>query len=296
METSLKQWEMDNKKGLQPPYTAWPTLSLFLLACSIFTFSIYSTIQVSMPIGLAILCNAIAQFMLFTVLHDASHRSLSQIQWINESLGSISAFILSPIAGIRVFRFIHMQHHRFTNEGGVNDPDEWCGNGQKWTLPLRWVTLDLHYLVWYSKKWSNRPVKEKQELLITSLVGASLISLLIFKGYLLWTLLLWLIPGRIATTWLALAFDFLPHYPHDVKASDNEFRATSIKPYAAKIMTPIFLCQNLHLIHHLYPRIPFYKYPWVWNSAKKELITAGAKIMKWNGKEVLYPQELKNLF
>lgn len=289
MNISLKQWEQVNKKELQPPPTAWPTVFLFLLACSLFFLSTCLTIQEKFPTVLGLALNAIAQFMLFTVLHDSSHRSLSQTQFFNDTLGLISGFVISPIAGIKLFRFIHMQHHRFTNEGGINDPDEWCGKGKKWTLPFRWITLDAHYLIWYIPKWRSRPKKEKQELISSLFLACILISCLMMNGYLIWTLLLWLIPGRIAITWLALAFDFLPHYPHDVKASENEYRATSIKPYAAKIMTPIFLCQNYHLIHHLYPRLPFYRYPWVWNTAQKELIQEGARVMSWSGKEITEP-------
>jgi ring-1,2-phenylacetyl-CoA epoxidase subunit PaaE len=84
-----------------------------------------------------------------------------------------------------------------------------------------------------------------------------------------------------------LAFDYLPHYPYDTKASDNEFRATNLKPEYSWLMTPVCLSQNYHLIHHLYPRVPFYRYPWVWHHAKQELIDAGARIMHWNGQEIL---------
>lgn len=286
MDVSLQQWEQINRKGLQPPHTAWPTVILFILSSSLFIGSIYSTVHGIIPVFSGFILNAIAQFTLFTVLHDASHRSLSQTQWLNDGLGSIASFILSPVAGIRIFRFVHMQHHRFTNEGGAHDPDEWCGKGTKWTLPMRWASLDVHYLFWYARKWSNRPGKEKRELILTAVFSISLISFLVFYGFLFWVLFLWLIPSRIAVTWLALAFDFLPHYPHDVKASDNEYRATTIKPNAAVVMTPLFLCQNYHLIHHLYPRIPFYRYPWVWKSAQQQLKEQGARVMRWNGKEI----------
>lgn len=111
MDVSLQQWEQINRKGLQPPHTAWPTVILFILASSLFIGSIYSTVHGIIPVFSGFILNAIAQFTLFTVLHDASHRSLSQTQWLNDRLGSIASFILSPVAGIRIFRFVHMQHH-----------------------------------------------------------------------------------------------------------------------------------------------------------------------------------------
>ena len=50
--------------------------------------------------------------------------------------------MLSPVPFFRMFRYIHMQHHRFTNDG-ERDPDHYAGRGSKWLLPLRWATLDL---------------------------------------------------------------------------------------------------------------------------------------------------------
>lgn len=286
MDSALDEWQHAHKKELLPPNMAWPTLFLFLFAIFFIASSTYFTFNQKLPIGVGLLFNAVAQFMLFTVLHDASHRALAQNEWINDAIGSVAAFILSPIAGMRVFRFIHMQHHRFTNEGGANDPDEWCGKGRAWTLPFRWMTLDWHYLAWYQKKWASRPLKERGALVLTSSLGITLLLLLNLNGYSKWVLMLWLIPSRIATGWLALAFDFLPHYPHDVKASENELRASHVKPNCSWIMTPLFLCQNYHLIHHLYPRAPFYRYPWIWHSAKKELLQAGARVMSWRHKEM----------
>jgi fatty acid desaturase len=283
---ALKQWERDNKKQLQPPATAWPTIGLFIGAIFLFVSSSLLIIQSSIPLIVAIIANTCALFMLFTVLHDASHRSLSQNVRINEYLGSICAFLISPLAGIKVFRFIHMQHHRFTNEDRVNDPDAWCGKGSIWTLPLRWMSLDLHYVVWYLGKWRTRPKKEHAELILTISTTLVLFSLIIAKGWFFWLLTLWLIPSRISSTWLALAFDYLPHFPHDTKGRDNEYRATNLRLGFSGIMTPLFLSQNYHLIHHLYPRIPFYRYPRIWKMAQQELKDAGARILTWRGIEI----------
>ena len=146
MNKHLKQWEKNHRSGLQAPNIAWPTLLLFASAIVVFITSSLLAISGHIPILLALSCNAVAQFMLFTVAHDASHRSLSQYHKLNEILGGISVFILSPVAGLKTFRFIHAQHHRFTNEDGDKDPDAWCGRGRRYTLPLRWLTLDIQAL------------------------------------------------------------------------------------------------------------------------------------------------------
>jgi fatty acid desaturase len=40
------------------------------------------------------------------------------------------------------------------------------------------------------------------------------------------------------------------------------------------------LGQNYHLIHHLYPRIPFYDYPKVYVELEEEILGEGAKVVK----------------
>lgn len=288
MHASLKEWQQNNKMQLQSPTIAWPTVCLFLLATGIFITSSYAALTGHLSLIAAFFINACMQFALFTVLHDASHRSLSQVSWLNELLGSISVFILTPLAGIKVFRFIHMQHHRFTNEDVEHDPDYWASKGHKWLRPLRWMFLDIHYIHWYLKHWNNRPRRERIELIACIVAAIIIFFAAYYFGYALWVLLLWFVPGRVASSALVMAFDYLPHYPHDTTAKENAFRATNLKPNASWLMTPILLGQNYHLIHHLYPRIPFYRYAWVWKSAQQPLIDSGARLMRWNGKEIRY--------
>jgi ring-1,2-phenylacetyl-CoA epoxidase subunit PaaE len=286
MHPTLKDWQIKNKTLLQSPRVAWPTVILFLLGLVIFIASITASLNHAIPVWSAMLINTIVQFVMFTIFHDASHRSLSQINRLNECIGAIAIFILTPIASFKVFRYIHMQHHRFTNESLETDPDFWGSQGSKYLLPFRWMLLDLHYLRWYLQRWKSRPRREQVEFISTLSVSLAVIIGASFAGYAIWVLLLWIIPGRLASTVLVMAFDYLPHYPHDTTAKENEYRATHIKPTMSTLMTPLLLCQNYHLIHHLYPRVPFYIYPWIWSKAKDPLISSGARLMLWSGEEI----------
>jgi len=285
MDVELKIWEQNNKHQLNPPKVAYPTIGLFFLALLLFISTTYFTITGLYPMILGIVINGLSAFMFFTVAHDASHRSLSQNNKINETLGAISLFFLSPLAGIRVFRFIHMQHHRFTNHGSDKDPDAWCGRGNKWTLPLRWMTLDFQYVVWYLNKWQERPAKERKELVLTLSTMLFVVISLTSLGFGKWLILLWFLPSRIAVTWLALCFDYLPHYPHDTTNTENPYLATNIRPTLSALMTPFLLEQNYHLIHHLYPRVPFYRYHKLWREIKPQLRQAGARVYTWRSKK-----------
>lgn len=255
---------------LQRPTFAWPTLALF--AGSIVLWGTATTLASlgAMPVWAAVMTNTLASFWLFTVFHDASHNAVSSHKRLNDWIGRIAVLSLTPLAVFRAFRFIHMQHHRFANEDRERDPDGWCGGGRVWTLPLRWATLDLYYYVFYLRRWSQRPRSERRETLLTVGFGLGLVVVLIGLGAAAEMLLLWILPARISIFLLGFAFDFLPHYPHGVAERDNPWRATSNRVGMEWLLTPLLLYQNYHLVHHLYPRIPFYRYIRVWRAREPE--------------------------
>ena len=255
---------------LRRPALAWPTVTLFLLALVTWVSGTTGGILGVLPLGLAIAMNALAAFWFFTVFHDASHNAVSSHRAFNDWIGRLSIPFLSALPIFRAFRFIHMQHHRFANEGLDRDPDAWCGGGRWWTLPFRWATLDLWYYIFYLPRLRKRPASEQRETVITVVLTASVIGTVVAAGYGMELVLYWLIPGRIAVFALALAFDFLPHHPHDVSERENPWRATSNRQGMEWLLTPLLLYQNYHLVHHLYPRVPFYRYLRVWRAREEE--------------------------
>lgn len=263
----LKDNEQQFKQLTKRPAVAWPTIVLLFSTISLFAISTSSYLLGFWGMPWTILLNAIASYMAFTVGHDASHNALSTNKKLNDWCGRVSTMLLSPIPFFRMFRYIHMQHHRFANEEG-RDPDLYCGRGSKWTLLLRWATLDINYFAIYLKPgvFLKRPVSERRELGIAVLFAMAVISFMIFKGWGMNYLLLFFVPTRIAIFFLACAFDFLPHYPHKIKASDDQYQATLNRKGFEWLLTPLLLSQNYHLVHHLYPTVPFYRYISVWRA------------------------------
>jgi fatty acid desaturase len=66
-----------------------------------------------------------------------------------------------------------------------------------------------------------------------------------------------------------LAFDFLPHYPHQAKSPDEKYQSTSNRIGWEWLLTPLFIYQNYHLVHHLYPTAPFYRNLKLWHAKKQ---------------------------
>ena len=258
------------KKLIQKPKIAWPTIILLIAAYTVFGLSSFAFVSDSLPLIWAVLFNAIASYMAFTVAHDATHSSVSSNRRLNDWVGRAGVSLLEPGPFFLLFRFIHMQHHRFTNDEH-KDPDFYSGKGPAWLLPLRWLTLDGVYFRVYlnSDTFNRRPKSERHEFYLAVLFGAAIIIAVTLAGWLHYYLLLFFIPTRIAKLFITFAFDFLPHYPHKATAKDEPYRCTTNRVGMEWLMTPIFLSQNYHLVHHLYPTVPFYRLIGVWNARKQ---------------------------
>jgi fatty acid desaturase len=236
---------------LSAPRIAYPTLALAAAALGLW-------LAAALAGGSAgVVLAALAAYVAFTPLHEAAHRSLARARWINEFVGRLCAIVLAgPFPAIR---YLHLEHHKHTNDP-VADPDHWSGRGPTWLLPLRWLTQDLHYYTVYVRR--RRPLAERGEVFGTLALFAAVAAILVAAGHARFVVLGWLVPARLAIGVLAFAFDYLPHRPHQVTAKQDRMRATSASPgrwrYAAT------LGQSLHLVHHLYPGVPFYRYHRVW--------------------------------
>ena len=262
-----KDDELRFKQLTRRPSIAWPTMLLLLAAISLFAASTTYYLLGGLGLAWAIMINAIASYLAFTVGHDASHNAFSTNKKLNDWAGRISTMLLSPIPFFRMFRYIHMQHHRFANEEG-KDPDLYCGKGSYWTLPLRWATLDIHYFTLYLRPgvFLKRSASERRELAVATLFAIATIAFMISMGWGYEYLVLFFIPTRLAVVVLACTFDFLPHYPHETRAHDDPYQATSNRKGFEWLLTPLLLSQNYHLVHHLYPTVPFYRYLRVWRA------------------------------
>ena len=215
------------------------------------------------------LCNSIAAYISFTPTHEASHHTVSANHQLNEWVGRVATVLQSPVPFFRSFRYLHMQHHRFTNDE-TKDPDIYVATGPRWLLPFKWLSLDLNYLYFYLRPsvfWT-RPKGERRELYAAIVFGVSVFSGVAYAGWIEYYVLLFLIPSRITALFLAIAFDYLPHYPHQAKAEEQPFQCTSNRVGMEWLMTPLLIFQNYHLVHHLYPTVPFYRYLKIWQAKR----------------------------
>ncbi len=231
--------------------TAWPTAALCLVALAVQVSSSAAGVSGLWPAALVVAVNTACAYAQFTVLHDAVHRCLSRLYWLNEIFGYAATFVLcGPYAAIRRN---HLHHHAHTNDPR-EDPDFWVAGGTWLSMSLRCLTmLQMHYWTYLTR------LRRRDSAFVQSLATIAVIVVLHAwawrAGHLRDLLLSWTLPAQLAVAALALTFDYWPHRPHTER---GRFKDTAnILP---AWLDPFFLCQNLHAVHHLFPQLPWYRY------------------------------------
>jgi beta-carotene hydroxylase len=251
---------------LSAPRIAWPTLFVLVAALALWAIAF----ALPGPAPLAIALATLAAYAVFTPLHEAAHRSLARPRLVNEIAGRLASIpLLGPFPAVR---YLHLEHHKHTNDPAA-DPDHYSGRGPAWLRPLRWLTQDLHYYATYAVR--RRPLRERIEVIATLLVMYGTAIALTAMGHGRAVLLGWLLPARLAVGILAWAFDYLPHRPHVVTAREDRYRATHAVP--GRWLAIASFGQSLHLVHHLYPGVPFYRYGEVY---REKQLGAGCPVTK----------------
>jgi len=275
----------------QEPEFAWPTIILFFICAGFILGSTWAAIYGYISYLAACFINGTAGYFLFSPMHDAIHSSLGRSKQLNLWVGRISFLFYSSLVAFELMRFIHFRHHRNAN----SDEDEADGviqSGPGWFRPLKWPFLDLIYAWKYFGQgyWKKRPKSEKRNIIIMALITLVMWPWLVINGYLMELLMLWIIPQRISFFLIAFIFVYLPHVPNDVSEQDNAYRATSIREGMEWLLSPLMMYQNYHLVHHLYPNVPFYRLVKIWNSKLDEHLSHDPAIVSVLG---LYPRPAK---
>jgi len=263
--------------GERVPAISWPIVGIFSGAIAVFAFSTWAALADRLPVPVTVLLSATAIFVLFTVLHDAAHYSVSTHRWVNVAFGRVAMLFVSPLISFKSFAFIHIEHHRNTNDD-ENDPDHFVSGAPLWQVPVRFALMDVPYLSFLVRNVRRRPRAEVLETSFLLVTSVAVIVACAFTGH-LWTLaVLYLIPERVAMFVLAWWFDWLPHHDLEDTQQENRYRATRNRVGSEWILTPLLLSQNYHLVHHLHPSIPFHRYVATWRRNEEAYLERDAAI------------------
>ncbi|MCG8671716.1 MAG: fatty acid desaturase [Pseudomonadales bacterium] len=259
------------------PQVAWGTIFLFLGILLGYAVVIPAAVsgEISYPLA-TLICSYLA-FASFTVAHDAGHGNIFQLGSPLKPLESVIGWAASVpliLVPYRFFQKIHDRHHAFTNDPG-RDPD-YMPDANSWLDVVKGaysVPFKYHWLA-LTKLKNVKVIRDTYPSTVTFilLVMGTLLGLSL-NGFALEVLCFAIIPLVVAIFFLAMFFDYLPHHPHKSLA---RFQNTRI--YEGRLWNILLLGQNYHLIHHLYPRLPWYKYQQVFYKTLPELEAENAPL------------------
>ncbi|MBJ7294906.1 MAG: fatty acid desaturase [Dolichospermum sp.] len=236
------------KELLSPPGDFNPTLLMFLVVVMMLVLSNFGYWLWEWPHWLCFSINTLALHCSGTVIHDACHQSAHRHRIVNAILGHCSALIL--VFAFPVFTRVHLQHHGNVNHP-KDDPDHYVSTGGPlWLIAVRFL---YHEVFFFQRRlWRNY---ELLEWFISRLIVITIVYISVQYHFLGYILNFWFIPAFLIGITLGFFFDYLPHRPFVERS-----RWKNARVYPGKVLNILILGQNYHLIHHLWPSIPWYNY------------------------------------
>lgn len=242
---------------------AWPTVALVAVVLAGFAGNLALFAAGLLPAWAATLLMGAFTYMAYTPLHEAVHGNIhggkDHMRWLNDLCGYLVAPLIAvPYAS---HRLEHFTHHRFTNQPD-RDPDYMIkgiagGPVSAVITVLRFLWIQNAFFAvrhWHTASTRDRLIYTAEltvslgwRAVVLALVSQPGTAVVIVVGYLL--------GGFFTAYWFA----YRPHLPYQEPA---RYRNTNslIMPRWMKPLEWFWLGQNLHSIHHLFPRVPFYRY------------------------------------
>ena len=243
---------------------AWPTIIYAFFCFILFIFCLIGVSINLIPLWLAFIANTILAYMAFTPFHEAAHGNIKgknySLRFLEVAIGYMMGLML--IGPFHSFAFIHLTHHAHTNQKG-EDPDFWVHDKNGLITFFRCLTI-LFYYYWFFFTSKKRAAKAIFNISIL----AMLVFLLMMIGF-AWhasfsaLLFAWLIPSILANGLLAFVLDYLPHHPHNIT---ERYKNSNV--VYGKMIYFLSMAHSFHVVHHVWPKIPFYCYKQVFFQQK----------------------------
>jgi beta-carotene hydroxylase len=268
---------------------AWSTVFVAIAIVAAFAnVTTLGTMRI-IPLWVGMILNSLILYADQTPLHEACHGNIagkdSKWLWMNHAVGFICGAIL--LHEYKAFRYMHLAHHRDTNNPAI-DPDHWVAVQNPFLVLFRCLTIVFWYHQYFWKHIAfHAHIPGMRPLTIHIALMYGLLYAIAFAlsvlGWWREVLMLWIVPHILASALIIYFFAYLTHMPHAVH---ERYRDTNVFWVKGKIVEPIvnwlYMFQNFHLIHHLFPRIPFYNYPKAFRQLKPVLERERAHIYEYD--------------
>ena len=227
---------------------AFPTIGLALLIFCLYIFVLFMFASGYLGPLISTLLLGILTFASYTPLHEAVHGNVGgsnrKYKWLDYVVG----LLMSPLISIpfNSHKKEHLAHHAHTNSD--EDPDVHLQNMFESVKDCYRETLKAiktqNTFVMDNFTRTEIAVTIGWRLLFVLSTGVGSVPVLFFGWF----------SGAFLTTFL---FSYLPHQPFKDAA---RWKNTNIQLFSVSWFENLMFQQNLHAVHHLFPRVPFYNY------------------------------------
>ncbi|HEY3779386.1 MAG TPA: fatty acid desaturase [Rhizomicrobium sp.] len=280
--TRARAFERRARSVVQPLTNGfpWPTLFIFLgVLAGVSSIGLLGATG-RLSWWIAVPLNAILIYFIFTPLHEATHGNIAGRErrrvWVENLIGHVSGFVLlAPFPG---FRVLHLHHHANTNDP-AEDPDYWIRSPTWIGQAARSLVIQPVYIL---HLWRIARDPRTMRAFVWEMMYVFSYLAIIFAAFRLGIgkqlLLAWILPGYIGVVLCPMMFDWPVHHPHMERGRYTDSAILLFPKPIRALMDFVFCGHTYHLMHHLYPRVPFYRYGAAWFALKDELLTLEPKV------------------
>lgn len=260
---------------------AWPTVLTAVAAFAVYLCVFVAALLGHLPLWAGFLLLSYLVYVIYTPLHESVHHNIfgpdSKLSWLNTLIGYAAASILG--VSYAAHRAAHMAHHRATNVQG-KDPDLAYGDDSLTALVLGGPKIIVsEYRTYFENVFPSAPFAAKAGVLAEIAVAIGWRAALIAAGFPLEVLVLAVLANWAGLSLLGMLFAWIVHRPFDQTARYRNTATILLPKWIHQPATVLWLWQNYHSIHHLFPRVPFYDYARVFDQIEQGMIERGAPIV-----------------
>lgn len=266
-------------------HVAWPTVFVSLGSLVGLAVSTAAALAGLWPYWVSMLVNGYLLLMQFMAVHDGIHDAISgddrRYKWLNDLLAWIGG--IATLIPYRGYDVMHLVHHRYTNDF-ERDPDTWCASRNPLALVFRFFTQTPHYVWMMTRMGMWKDKAQRRPYFIAGahhLTAWTIVAVAFVYGFGWEILMLWIFPTFLNVALIGLVFNYLPHRPHLSQERYKDSGVFLLPRAIHRLVTVLDMYQTYHLIHHLFPRIPFYRIGRAFHEMRPILEAEGAVIHDW---------------
>jgi beta-carotene hydroxylase len=259
----------------------WPTVFLGTMIIVGYVAVLWAVATAGFTLWLAVPASAVLVYLGYTVLHESIHGSITgrdrSLRWLNDLLGYLMGQLL--FIPMTAHRYEHLAHHRHTNNP-EKDPDFAYSRATGPIAALLTVPkgITTQYRFFFRNCWNAGRRAENAKFVIEVCVALAWRLAFMMQGYWLEGLAIFVLGALLGLLLLMYLFAFIVHQPYREQGRYVDTATIVIPGPFGKLINLLWMYQNYHSIHHLYPRVPFYRYVELFEEIEPIMSANGAQI------------------